>query len=330
MRSVGDIKIYHWSEIQDSFRGADIFLGNGFSININTALNYRSLFDRFLNYLDSTDQAIFRKFNSTNFEGIQGKLTDTVEVCKAFDQDTTKFESAHKKLKLGLLGAIRDLHPAFSQIDPNTIFHLSQKLDWFDDIYTTNYDTFLYHIALATLDRARRNAVKKYQDFFRTENGQSRFTERSLPGFKNIYYLHGALFLRKEDDQIVKMTRGTRTEELLQLIRLQVHIGYLPIFVSEGKAALKERTIASNKYLAFCRQAFKQASNRLVIHGFSFSNCDDHLISDLNVNKKKIAIGLHLTGLKDSQVQHRIKQIEEKLHRYRSNEIRYFDSKSLF
>jgi len=29
-----DIKIYHWSEIQDTFKGADIFLGNGFSINI--------------------------------------------------------------------------------------------------------------------------------------------------------------------------------------------------------------------------------------------------------------------------------------------------------
>jgi len=39
--TIADAKIYHWSEIQDTFKGADIFLGNGFSININPALNYR-------------------------------------------------------------------------------------------------------------------------------------------------------------------------------------------------------------------------------------------------------------------------------------------------
>jgi hypothetical protein len=331
MRLIGDTKIYHWNEIQDSFRGADIFLGNGFSININTALNYRSLFDRFLNYLDSTDQAIFRKFNSTNFEGIQGKLTDTVEVCNAFGQDITRFESALKKLKLGLLGAIKDLHPSYSQIDPNTIYQLSLKLDWFGDIYTTNYDIFLYHIALATRDRARRNSVvKKYQDFFRTENGQLKFTEKPLPGYKNIYYLHGALFLRKEDDQIVKIRRGTRNEELLELIRLQVHIGYLPIFVTEGKAVLKVETISKNKYLSFCRDAFKASSNFLVVHGFSFSRTDDHLISHLNSKKRKMAIGIYLKGLNEAQTQRYIKEIEERLFRYRSGEIKLFDSSSLF
>src|SRR5882672_3662853 len=165
MRLIGDYKIYHWSEIQDSFCGADIFLGNGFSININSALNYRSLFDRFLIYLDSENQVIFKKFNSTNFEGIQGKMADALEVNRAFDEDTRRIESAIKKLKFGLLGAIKDLHPQFSKIDPNIIFQLSQKLDWFGDIFTTNYDVFLYHIVLTTLDRAKRNnSVKKYQD----------------------------------------------------------------------------------------------------------------------------------------------------------------------
>ncbi|NOT77002.1 MAG: DUF4917 family protein [Cyclobacteriaceae bacterium] len=331
MRTIGDIKIYHWSEIQDSFLGADIFLGNGFSININTALNYRSLFDRFLTYLDAADQLIFKKFNMTNFEGIQGKLVDGSEVNKAFDLDTLKFESALKKLRLGLLGAIKDLHPAYSQIDPNTIFQLSQKLDWFEDIYTTNYDTFLYHIMLATLDRAKRNSVvKKYQDFFRAENGRLEFADKLLTGFKNIYYLHGALFLRKEDDRIIKIRRGARNEELLELIRLQVHIGYLPIFVSEGRAALKAETISKNQYLSFCRDAFKASSNGLVIYGFSFSKCDDHLITHLNGTKRKLAIGIYLKGLTETQIQRHIRGIHENLFKYRAREIKFFESSSLF
>jgi hypothetical protein len=331
VRIIGGTKIYHWSEIQDSFRDADIFLGNGFSININNSLNYRSLFDRFLTYLDSSDQAIFKKFNTTNFEGIQGKLVDASEVNTAFALDSSKLESALKKLRLGLLGAIRDLHPAYSQIDPRTIFELSQKLDWFEDIYTTNYDIFLYHISLATFDRARRNGVvKKYQDFFRNNNGQLEFAERSLMGFKNIYYLHGALFLHKEDDRIIKVRRGARNEELLELIRLQVHIGYVPIFVSEGKASLKADTILKNKYLSFCRNAFIASSNSLVIHGFSFSKCDDHLITHLNSSKRNLAVGLYLKGLNELQIQHRLKSIAEKLFRYRSGEIKLFDSSTLF
>lgn len=331
MRSVGEIKIYHWSEIQDSFRGADIFLGNGFSINISTSLNYRSLFDRFLTYLDAADQAIFKKFNTTNFEGIQGKLAVAREVTEAFDQDSTRFESALKKLRLGLLGAVKDLHPFYSQIDPNTIFQLSQKLDWFENIYTTNYDIFLYHITLTTLDRARRNeTVKKYQDFFRKENGDLKFTQEPLAGFKNIYYLHGALFLRKEGEQIIKIQRGMRSEELLELIRLQVHIGYVPIFVSEGKASLKADTVSKSMYLSFCRDAFKISRNCLVIHGFSFSKCDNHLISDLNRHKRKLAIGLYLRNLNECQIQRSIRGIEEKLFRYRESEIKFFDSSSLF
>jgi hypothetical protein len=107
-------------------------------------------------------------------------------------------------------------------------------------------------------------------------------------------------------------------------------MGNLPIFVSEGKAKLKEDTISDSSYLTFCRSAFKASRNRLVIYGFSFSDYDEHLISDLNENKRKIAIGLHLSGLGDEQIQRKVKGIEKQLYKYWSGEIRYFDSKTLF
>ena len=161
MRTVADIKIYHWSEIQDSFKGANIFLGNGFSININPSLNYHSLFERFLTYLGPDEQSIFKKFNSTNFEGIQNKLSDALEVNTIFGHKSEEIEKTLQQLKTGLLSSIKDLHPNYSLIDPKTIFNLSQSLDWFEDVYTTNYDIFLYHIILTTMDRHRRNKVIK-------------------------------------------------------------------------------------------------------------------------------------------------------------------------
>src|SRR5688572_6644719 len=111
MRTVSDIKIYDWSEIGNIFQGADIFLGNGFSININPAMNYHSLFDKFLTYLDTCEQTIFKKFNTTNFEGIQNKLSGALEVNSIFGIDNCKIESGLKMLKAGLLNAIKDLHP---------------------------------------------------------------------------------------------------------------------------------------------------------------------------------------------------------------------------
>lgn len=331
MRTIGDTKIYHWDEIQDSFKGADIFLGNGFSININSALNYKSLFGKFLTYLSPCERRIFERFDSTNFEGIQNRLTNAFYVNKLFEYDTSGFENSLCVLKSGLLEAIKDLHPKFTQIDPKTLLQLSFRLDWFEDIYTTNYDVFLYHIVLITLDRRRRdNKIKAYQDFFRNDNSELVFSENPLPFFKNIYYLHGALFLHKRDGQIVKVKRGSKADELLELIRLRIHLGNVPIFVSEGKSKLKEDTISRSPYLTFCSSAFKASRNRLVIHGFSFSDCDEHLANALNENKRKLAIGLHLSSLNDEQTQRKIKGIEKQLFKYRSGEIKYFDSKTLF
>jgi hypothetical protein len=256
---------------------------------------------------------------------------NALEVNKLFNYETSGIENSLWLLKSGLLKAIKDLHPEYTKIDPRTLFQLSQRLDWFEDIFTTNYDILLYHIVLITLDRRRRdNNVKGYQDFFRKSGIGLAFNDKPLPGFKNIYYLHGALFLHKLGNQIVKIMRGSKTEELLELIRLQVHLGNVPVFVSEGKAKLKEDTISNSNYLSFCRAAFRASRSRLVIYGFSFSDVDEHLINDLNKNVRKLAIGLHLSGLSKTQILRKLKGIEKQLYNFRDGQIKYFDSGTLF
>jgi len=154
--------------------------------------------------------------------------------------------------------------------------------------------------------------------------------DQALPGFKNIYYLHGALFLYRECGQEFKIKRGNKTDELLDLVRLKIHIGNLPVFVSEGKAKSKEETISKSKYLSFCRSTFRSSRNNLVLHGFSFSDSDDHLVDDLNAGRRKIAIGLHINGMKDGEILKKVKEIEKKLFKYKLYNVRFFDSRSLF
>lgn len=127
MRTIGEYRIYHWEEIKDSFQDADIFLGNGFSINISSVLSYRSLFHRFLTYLHPDEKTIFREFNSTNFEGIQNSLIDAIHVNSLFKKSSVEIKDAVYALKAGLLNSIKDLHPNYSTIDPLTIHSISQK-----------------------------------------------------------------------------------------------------------------------------------------------------------------------------------------------------------
>jgi hypothetical protein len=43
-----DSEIKQWDEIKEDFQGADILLGNGFSINLSPSFNCTSLFETFL------------------------------------------------------------------------------------------------------------------------------------------------------------------------------------------------------------------------------------------------------------------------------------------
>jgi hypothetical protein len=331
MKMIGDTKLYQWEDIGEEFRGADIFLGNGFSINVYPALNYSSLFNKLLSYLTVDERSVLNNFNSTNFEDIQGKLLSALRVNSSFGYQTPKIESTIKVLKRGLLLAVKDLHPASSDLDPVQVFRLSQRLDWFQDIFTTNYDILLYHISLITLDRFKTSrCVPRCQDFFRLTQGRLEFFVASLVHYRNIYYLHGALFIYKEKDVTVKMRRGGITKDLLNLVGAKVLHGDVPLFVSEGSSSLKRETIKNSEYLRFCGNAFRTAQKPLVIHGFSFSDCDDHLIADLNNCKRNLAIGLYLNGLGENQVSQKIKAILYKLFKYSSTEIKFYDSKSLF
>jgi hypothetical protein len=331
MQIVASTKIYQWQEVRQDFRRADILLGNGFSININPTLAYHSLFEHFTARLESTHQAAFSKLNTTNFEVLQTRLLDAIGVNDTFGINSGALIDALGKLKTGLIDVIGNLHPPYSLVKQSLIFELSQKLDWFRDVYTTNYDTFLYHISLTTLDRHRKdNHVQPYQDFFTRSDDGLIFESKSFSSHKGIYYLHGALFLFKKSRLVTKLVRGTNRTELIDLIRDRIVAGSFPLFVSEGSSRLKTHTIENDSYLSFCRKAFCKSRNPLVIHGFSFSKSDGHLTNDLINNQRPLAIGLFLRNLTKMEIQRRLRHIEKQIYGFERKDFLFFESNSLF
>ena len=71
-KELHELGILNWSALTGNFNMADLLLGNGFSVNITSRLDYNSLFDEFLKRGSSKEARIFESFGTNNFELILG------------------------------------------------------------------------------------------------------------------------------------------------------------------------------------------------------------------------------------------------------------------
>ncbi len=328
-------KIHTWEEIRDDFTSPDLFLGNGFSISIDQGFNYRSLFNKFLTYCSPAQQAIFRKFNSTNFEAIQENLQSAIQTNAFFNIGSRRLQLATRRLQEGLITSVSDLHPSHTVLSPTRLGRICRQLDQFHNIYTTNYDTFLYYIILAVNERCHLRNIRRFQDFFRRRDDHLKFVHESSDSiYRNVYYLHGALFFFKDSEfplGTIKIEKQPNVE-LLNVIQNQIAGGEIPIFVSEGTSLRKLYTINSNTYLTFCKKKFEKSQRDMVFYGFSFSRPDDHLINILNTNfrRRTLAISIHLDGRTTAEIVGFIRTVQSKLSNFASRNVKFFDASTLF
>jgi hypothetical protein len=157
-KQIEDLGIKNWAALSKRFDNADILLGNGFSINLAGHFNYKSLFEEFLKNCKPKERAIFQSFDKRHFELIQESLISAKNVNKWLDikDPEKKIENAINALRNGLIESIGKTHPKAVNVDFNQLRSLSLQLNNFNDIYTLNYDLFLYHIIMQMKDEAER------------------------------------------------------------------------------------------------------------------------------------------------------------------------------
>ena len=334
-----ELDIQTWSAIAAGFREADLLLGNGFSVSITPRLDYRSLFDRFLGECSIESRNIFTRFETSNFELILQKLSDARDVDRIFGIRAERIEDAADELKDGLIRTIQGVHPRWTETDEQQLERIALKIDEFDDVFTLNYDLYLYRVILILKDRleARRRDgenVREYSDYF-WQNYDTQFLRfdsdpsHDFHGYRHQYYLHGALFLFKEPsyDYDLKLRRAESREELIEVISKNIKAGRMPLFVSEGTPEQKEQAISRSEYLTFARKRLAMSDKALVIFGTSLSDSDRHIVNAINQNKRELAVSIHIgTKLKDE-----VKTAEHLIRsKFPRHELVFFDSSTLF
>lgn len=327
-----------WNDISDKYNEPNLFLGNGFSINIFNGFNYTSLFDEFLLNCNDSYKILFSQFNTTNFELILKHLNYTRKVNVILELGGVEIiDEAIEALKKGLIKTIEQIHPRSKDIslfDKNYLETLAKQFNKFGNIFTTNYDLFLYQIIMKIRDlNISDSKYIIYNDNFSKPGDDVLYFERpkSNSSYKNksIYYLHGALFIFNDDSFAYKIRRY-KDVELIEVVASKIQSGNIPLFVSEGDPKDKERTIYSNRYLDYCLEKLREDVTPLIMFGYSLSEFDEHIIEILKNYPREIIISIYRGYLGDRSRYSIDKEIYEIKEKFSRDDIQFIDSASVF
>lgn len=328
---LANIGVFDFEAFQNSFDVSDILIGNGFSINLCGRLNYDSLCNLFNQSASKEIIEIFKGFNTTNFEIVLEALSNTEKVGNILKRDMKVVRDLKSQLKNGLISTIQATHPTAAEIKETMLRSLAKDFEPFTDIYTTNYDVFLYKIILASnmLVDLKKENFHQFNDGFYEDVGSGKLGFVDFDIYpRNLIYLHGALFLFAPNGQTFKLKKIDEGIEFIKLIKQFLDYDEFPVYVAEGKSEDKWDAINSNYYL---RSAYNRLKHRnsetLVVYGFSFSKSDDHIVSAINASKtKQIIISIRPKA--------KLQEIEKELSRLRLKfptiEVLFFNSNTLF
>lgn len=332
------IGISDWADIKADFKGADLLLGNGFSMNLSPKFSYTKLFSAFLNTCPPVYKKVFQDFKTTNFELIMQKLLGASTVNQIFNWYNVRICDAIPRLKNGLIKAIKDVHPDVGRMSREVSWQrledISKQLDEFNDVFTLNYDLLMYKILMITWERHNQdNAVTLYGDNFckKVSKGWQQFIDcqANLKNFKYVYYLHGALFLFKRQNVTCKICGGGRDANLMTTIRNEIHSNNLPIFVSEGSSEEKIEAISNSEYLRFALKKLQMANRRLVIFGASLDDPDAHIRDAVtnSVAREPVAYAIYVGNRPENELRKEIRNIQARIY---LRDVQFFDSSTIF
>jgi len=331
-KQLRETDVRQWPELRKEFEGAELVLGNGFSIKLAAQFSYSSLFEKFLTRCDPAARKLFAGLDTTNFEEIQRLLLDAKRVAELLDSPLAGIDGHVNSLREGLINVIHDSHPRAAEIDKDRLQEISKDLDVFGDIFTTNYDLFLYHIIMICKDRGEKDpGVRPYNDYF-WNRVSGKFLEfmgfQNYKHYKHAYFLHGALFIFPGPPlgRELKLRRGDDWE-LLDAIDDLIRAGDLPLFVTEGTARQKMRAITQSAYLRFAMDKLGKARESLLIYGCALGDPDRHVVNALNSQRRSLAVSIYVGEKTQEAIEAEVKAIRGKLGRH---DVVVFDSRGLF
>lgn len=268
-------------------RAKHLLLGNGFSIALKPDIfSYGSLYDN----ADFTGAphltAIFQALKTTDFEIVIRHLQDTATILSIYDRTQraliAQLLSDSRYLKNALVNAIAKRHPDRPfDIEQSQYQYCRTFLSGFNHKFTLNYDVLLYWALMQTdVDDLHLNP----DDGFRHPEGDpdQPYVSWQQSHSATVSYLHGALHLFDNGDEIIKYTWSKTDIPIVDQIRSALDDDKFPLFVAEGSNYSKKKRILHNAYLHKASRSFESCVDSptaaLAIYGHSLAENDAHIL----------------------------------------------------
>lgn len=271
-----DGRLRDWADISESAEWSGILVGNGASRAVWDRFAYGTLYERatsndIAHPLTAEDTEFFDAAGATgNFEAVLGALTTARVVCDILGQDSSRIAERYQSIRQALVEAVQAVHIPWMKVPEENLIRIRNALREYEFVYSTNYDLLIYWSIMAENDGA-------FRDYFWGESFDVSDTDIWKPCTK-VLYLHGGLHLYRD---LAGGTIKDRADAFTNLLdKFGKRPDAVPLFVSEGGARSKLRSITSSDYLSFAYQQFGSHQGPLVIFGQGLSDVDAH-ISDV-------------------------------------------------
>lgn len=278
--------IVDWDEIKRHQFEA-LLLGNGFSIGISDRFKYESLLDQ----IDSLEipmypmaRDLFRedKVDTHNFEEVL-RVIYHASLVNFYNQDAIK--QLYFNVQKSLIEAVNQSHVAYSDVPIEIV---ARELKKYRSIFTTNYDLIPYWSLMGVF------SFRGFCDYFWSSGCEFDLSDTDVWDSKRpIYYLHGAVHLKTDPDGIVYKVTASEDCTLSDIISSN-SMGNTPLFISEGKSAIKLRRIRENYYLSFCYDKLLNCNKNMIVYGHGLDKeYDEHILSAIKKSPmEKIAFSV--------------------------------------
>lgn len=279
--------IHQWFDIKGQFDGGALLLGNGASMAIHADFGYSSLRQaaESKGHLTSEVAGIFGAFDTSDFELVLRRLWEATLVNKALGIEPGPVELAYQQVRGALIATVRDVHIPYEEAKKH-FAPMFQFMKGFETVFSLNYDLLVYWAMMAS----KEELGPWFKDCFQ-QGGVFREDWETLrqpyiaDGATLVFYPHGSLLTaRRENYTEGKLTLppGGGATLLDRILELWEAGSASPLFISEGTAEHKKRSIASSNYLSrVFREALPNAGESLVIYGWAISDQDAHILAQL-------------------------------------------------
>jgi hypothetical protein len=275
-----------WSDLVDD-DWPTLLLGNGASVNVWDGFSYNRLYDEAS--LDAAVIQVFEELKTTNFERVLEAMMHTEIVLAALGKSTARVATVSKSVRTSLFETVRTVHVPWRLLSTTVLNQIAATLYGHEKIFTTNYDLIPYWALMET-------PAVRIADFFWSDQNTFDPDETDVfAGYSALYFLHGGIHLWQSDN--TGRTGKWTTADGADLLRLGTLFSgnpdRRPLFVSEGSARAKRRTIRRSDYLSFALDNLREDQEATVVFGASLSGQDDHIVDALRRGpRRRIAVGL--------------------------------------